>query len=274
MRYGRRFLKPHHITWLTSARTLKLQTSMSLVDRCKQFRQEFPGAKMNPTLLGQVYKEHKIRKKRFIFVKAAPNQDPDKRAQELATIRRKRTRAKNEGRRIIYIDETVFTRTTVAKAEWSRPKENMTVDVKQRNEPTLALLCGISKERGLEHYQIFQRSVNLDKFEEYLTNLRAANGDDPIALYMDNLGVHVSDRSKAKMREHNFQWIYSLPYEPELNPIEYVFSHIKRNFRNLRAKKFMGLIQDSHEAMVDKAVRQVKKKDIIACVDHVNDLLK
>ena len=116
--------------------------------------------------------------------------------------------------------------------------------------------------------------MNLDKFEEYLTNLRAANGDDPIAIYLDNLGVHVSDRAKAKMREHNFQWIYSLPYEPELNPIEYVFSHIKRNFRNLRAKKFMGLIQDSHEAMVDKAVRQVKKKDIIACVDHVNDLLK
>jgi len=46
--------------------------------------------------------------------------------------------------------------------------------------------------------------VNADKFEEYLTNLRAANGDDPIALYMDNLGVHVSDRAKAKMREHQF----------------------------------------------------------------------
>ena len=76
------------------------------------------------------------------------------------------------------------------------------------------------------------------------------------------------------MREHQLQWIYSLPYEPELNPIEYIFSHIKRNFRELRAKKFMGLIQDSHEPMVHKAVRQVKKKDIIACVDHVNDLLK
>ena len=99
----------------------------------------------------------------------------------------------------------------------------MTVDVKQLNEPTLALLCGISKERGLEHYQIFPRSVNQDKFDEYLTNLRAANGEDGIALYMDNLGIHTSPRAKAKMREHQLQWIYSLAYEPELNPIEYIF---------------------------------------------------
>ena len=42
--FGKRFLKSHQITWLTSARTLRQQTAMTLVDRCKQFRQEFPGA--------------------------------------------------------------------------------------------------------------------------------------------------------------------------------------------------------------------------------------
>ena len=49
---------------------------------------------------------------------------------------------------------------------------------------------------------------------------------------------------------------------------------MKRNFKALRAKKFMGLIQDGHEALVAKAVNKVKKKDIIKCVDHVHKLLK
>ena len=45
---------------------------------------------------------------------------------------------------------------------------------------------------------------------------------------------------------------------------------VKRNFRSLRAKKMTGLIQDSHESLVKQAVKMIKKKDIIACVNHVN----
>ena len=63
-------------------------------------------------------------------------------------MKRLLTRAKNDGYKIIYIDETMFTRSTLPDTEWARPKENMTVDVAMKNEPTLALLAGISKENG------------------------------------------------------------------------------------------------------------------------------
>ena len=49
--FGYRYLKPHEIDWLTTGSTLRLQTSMSLVDRCRQFRREFPGSHIHPTLL-------------------------------------------------------------------------------------------------------------------------------------------------------------------------------------------------------------------------------
>ena len=65
-------------------------------------------------------------------------------------MKRQLTRVKNEGYRIIYIDETMVTRKTVPDAEWSRPRENMSVDVNKLQEPTLALLCGISRENGIE----------------------------------------------------------------------------------------------------------------------------
>jgi len=44
----------------------------------------------------------------------------------------------------------------------------MSIDMVKLDEPTLALLSGISKEKGQEHHQIFERSVNVDKFFEFI----------------------------------------------------------------------------------------------------------
>ena len=166
-------------------------------------------------------------------------------------MKRLLTRAKNDEYRIVYIDETCFTRTTLPDTEWARPMENMTVDVAMRDEPTLALLAGISKEKGLEHFMVFEKSVNKEKFKEYLDGMRAANPEAKICLFMDNLSVHTSERSKEVMRDHGFRFIYNVAYQPDYNPIESVFSMVKRNFRALRAKKMVGLIQDSHKSMVE-----------------------
>ena len=134
------------------------------------------------------------------------------------------TKARNAGYRIVYIDETMFTRTTVPDKEWSGPKENMAVDLAKLQEPTLALLAAISRKNGLEHCQIFQDSVDTDKFLEYLDNLRSANPEAKIAIFMDNLSAHIAKRSKEAMRGHGFRWILNVPYSPSTNPIELVFS--------------------------------------------------
>ena len=100
----------------------------------------------------------------------------------------------------------------------------MAVDLAKLEEPTLALLCGISKEKGVEHFRIFENSVNVDKFIEYLDGLRASEPEAKIALFMDNLSAHTSERAKSAMRDRGFRYIYNVPYSPEYNPIELVFS--------------------------------------------------
>ena len=57
---------------------------------------------------------------------------------------------KGQGYKIIYIDETMFTRKAMARLEWAAKHENMGIDEKLLNEPTKALLMGISAERGVE----------------------------------------------------------------------------------------------------------------------------
>ena len=89
-------------------------------------------------------------------------------------------KAKRDGYRIIYIDETVFTRSTIPKLEYCLPKKNMTVDKAGIKEPTYAVLSGISREKGQELFMLFQKSVNVPKFQEYLTKLREVNDDAKI----------------------------------------------------------------------------------------------
>ena len=83
---------------------------MSLMDRSRQFLREFPGSKMNSTLLREVYRRHGIKKKKIRWYKVPKKNDPDKAKQQLTTMKQQLTRAKNDGYRIIYIDETMFTR--------------------------------------------------------------------------------------------------------------------------------------------------------------------
>ena len=111
----------------------------------------------------------------------------------------------------------------------------MTLDLVLRREPTLSLLHGVSKEKGNELFHIYKDSINTKKFKKYLTELVEANPGEKLCLFMDNLAVHSSEKSKRYMRELGIRYIYNLTYAPEYNPIELVFSKIKQKFRTLRA---------------------------------------
>ena len=52
----------------------------------------------------------------------------------------------------------------------------------------MAVLAGISMDRGNEHYRIFDKSVDIKKFKEWIKELREKNGTDKIRIFIDQLG--------------------------------------------------------------------------------------
>ena len=100
-----------------------------------------------------------------MWTKSGKNQSLEQVVKETKRMKRELAKAKQDGYRVIYIDETCFTRKTVPKAEYCLRKQNMTADQAMLNEPTLALLAGISKEKGLEEFMVFEESVNIAKFK-------------------------------------------------------------------------------------------------------------
>ena len=75
---------------------------------------------------------------------------------------------RSKGFRIIYVDETMVTKSTIATHEWTNKNKNFEIDMKDFGKETVAVLAGISKEKGLDYLATFNKSVNIPKFKEYL----------------------------------------------------------------------------------------------------------
>ena len=61
---------------------------------------------------------------------------------------------------------------------------------------------------------IFDFSVNVAKFKEWLVKLRTVAGEDRICLFMDQLSAHTSKQTKEEMKRLGFRYIYNVSYSP------------------------------------------------------------
>ena len=62
------------------------------------------------------------------------------------------------------MDETLFKTKTMNKREYCRQGENIELSQQTLSHPAKALLMAISFEGGVEPWQIFDKSVNMEKF--------------------------------------------------------------------------------------------------------------
>ena len=99
----------------------------------------------------------------------------------------------------------------------------------------------MSRENGLEYSQLFEKSVDQNKFIEYLVNLRRKNPFDRIAIFMDNLRVHKTTTVKDKLVELGMKWIFNVPYQPDNNPCEGCNQIIKQHYKQ---RKFEMLLKE------------------------------
>ena len=92
------------------------------------FHRQFPERKLNPTLLRKVYRLHGIKKKVLIYKKRLKPHMAEKFEQLKQELREAIAEMKEQGYELCYTDECMFTRTSVAKGEWSQRRANVEID--------------------------------------------------------------------------------------------------------------------------------------------------
>ena len=85
------------------------------------------------------------------------------------------------------------------------------------------------------------KAFNRWEFIQYLYWLRYINGKTPLAIFMDNLSVHKTLVTQKAYENLDIKPIFNLPYSPDYNPIESVFSLVKRIFNRKRLEQLANI---------------------------------
>ena len=87
--------------------------------------------------------------------------------------------------RIIQIDECYVTRNTLSKFAWSARNTSLELDHKSLELEVKSIIAGVSRERGLDHIDVFRHSFTKIKFKLFLEGLRRKYPFDDILIVMD-----------------------------------------------------------------------------------------
>ena len=78
-----------------------------------------------------------------------------------------------------------------------------------------------------------ERAINAKKYVSWLRKLSEKLGGDKkkFYLFVDNLGVHKTPKVMRTYTELGIVPIFNSTYSPQYNPIEVIFSQVKRHYK-------------------------------------------
>ena len=95
-------------------------------------------------------------------------------------------------KKLVWIDEAVFTFNTFSTRAWSGKHSRITVCDADLQIKTIALIAAISEDCGLEAFAIHPKSINTENFVAFIQLLSIRFAGQEFAVFMDNLKVHKS----------------------------------------------------------------------------------
>jgi hypothetical protein len=156
------------------------------------------------------------------------------------------------------IDECYFSERILPSYGYSPVGTRLHSSLKPRKWDKRSLLMAVSS-LGTVHYKIIPGSVKQTHFKEFLTDEWVR----PDAVFLlDNVSFH---RSVAKdLQQGQNPFLFTPPYSPQYNPVEYCFSKVKGYFRTLMASSTAM----SLESKIEKAIQTLTPSDILRTFDH------
>ena len=142
--------------------------------------------------------------------------------------------AARQGANLIFLDESGFFVTPLLQRSWSPRGQTPVLTTRTRHRRHLSVIGALSvspQHRRLGLYLLFypDQSLRGPHIVDFLRHLRAHIRTPQIVL-LDKLGAHRGPDMRAFDARHpDLHLEYFPSYAPELNPVEYLWSYLKKN---------------------------------------------
>jgi transposase len=146
---------------------------------------------------------------------------------------------------LVFEDEAGFSMTPPTARTWSRRGHTPVVRVRGRSHRRLSVAALVCYKAGEPSRLIYRPSADARpdgrksfSWKDYRDLIQAAHQQlgGPIVLIWDNLNTHLTAGMRRYIAERDWLTVYQLPpYAPDLNPVESVWSVLRRTTTANRA---------------------------------------
>lgn len=164
--------------------------------------------------------------------------------------------------KILCFDEVGFQMGMNPRYGWSPKGKRCEYKVNKGGRKNYSGMFLISTN-GIEKWEIKNGSVKKDDLIKFFDEF---DNKGKMVMVLDNLRAHHNKDLKEKLRDKGLDGRWLPPYSPELNPIEEVFSNIKRSLRYKRVDNEKGLREE-----ISKKVEEMNKRGLECYYKHSYD---
>jgi transposase len=163
---------------------------------------------------------------------------------------------------IVCVDETAFmNHNNTCYGYFTKGKRPIYTSQPRRCK--VNLIMAVHPVNGIVASKDYKHSINTETFIDFLMNYLLPNlPKDTKIILMDNVSFHHSKEVITYLKNNNLQPLFIPPYTPRCNPIEEVFSILKRCFRSCNDNL-------TFEQKIEFSLEKVKLyKDIVKHYNH------
>jgi transposase len=144
--------------------------------------------------------------------------------------------------RLVFIDESGFNIAMSSAFGWGPIGERL-IEHKPANWGDNLSVIGAIHVEGVLCHQTIRGAVNTDTFVGFVRKILCPRLSPGQIVVLDNLNAHKAPTVRAAIEQVGAELILLPPYSPDLNPIELMWSSIKRAARAVAARSVAAVKQ-------------------------------
>ena len=150
--------------------------------------------------------------------------------------------------RLVFLDES-GAKTNMTRTHGRAPRGVRVVDKVPHGHWKTTTMISAVRTDGPFAAALVNGATDTDVFLAYVEHVLAPELRDGDVVVMDNLAPHKDPKVRELIESAGASLVYLPPYSPDLNPIENMWSKVKRHLRSVAARTYEALQEAVTEAL-------------------------